>query len=66
MSCIYRAELDVEYLVIFASPSIEPHFEVLSVGVFGNDVAYSPVSLVVLGVDKVTLVVEVADCHFLV
>ena len=51
----------MSYFIVFGWPSIEAYFIGFAMGVFIDDVADSPIALVVLCVDEIILIVEVFE-----
>ena len=54
------------YFIVFVAPAVEADLEDLGVGIFCDNVADSPIALVIFGVNEVSLVVELGDGVFLV
>jgi hypothetical protein len=49
----------MSYFVVFGGPSIEPDLVGFTVWMFIDDVADSPIALVILRIDEIVLIVDV-------
>ena len=51
----------MSYFIVFGWPTIEAYFVGFAMGVFIDDVAHSPIALVVLRVEEIVLIVDVLE-----
>jgi hypothetical protein len=55
-----------EYLIIFRSPSVKSDFKKFIIFTFVDDGGNSPITLVILGVDKIPDFVKLTDSRFMI